>query len=58
MLGFYDPDGFLFNKEGKDEFGGHYDDKGFYHPGDKNKDEFKDLIAPSNDYEDEDELIR
>ena len=25
VVGFYDPDGYFFNKEGKDEFGGYYD---------------------------------
>lgn len=54
--GFYDPDGYLFNKEGYDEFGGYYDERGFYHPGEKNKHEFEQYAA---DYEDdEDDLIR
>ena len=30
---FYDPDGYFFNKDGKDEFGGYYDDDWHYHPG-------------------------
>lgn len=34
---FYDPDGVFFNKEGLDEFGGHYDDKNVYVPGELNK---------------------
>ena len=40
-IDFYDPDGYYFNKEGKDEFGGHYDSDGYYHPGEKNKHEFE-----------------
>jgi hypothetical protein len=39
--GFYDPDGYLFDAEGFDEFGGYYDNDGFYHPGEKNKHEFE-----------------
>ena len=50
---FYDPDGYYFGSDGKDEFGGYYDDKWYYHPGDKNKHEFD---APS--YDEEDELVR
>lgn len=34
---FYDPDGYFFNKEGFDEFGGHYDENNRYFPGEKNK---------------------
>jgi hypothetical protein len=55
FIGFYDPDGYYFDKEGFDEFGGYYDDGGFYHPGEGNKHEFYDL----EDYDDEeDDLIR
>ena len=43
---FYDPDGYFF-KDGKDEFGGYYDDDNCYHPGPGNRHEFED---------DEDEL--
>lgn len=39
-IAFYDPDGYYFDKEGYDEFGGRYDSKGFYHPGEGNKHEF------------------
>jgi hypothetical protein len=28
---FYDPNGYKFNKDGYDEFGGYYDDKYFYY---------------------------
>ena len=35
-IDFYDPDGYYFNKEGIDEFGGYYDDMFYYHPGEKN----------------------
>jgi hypothetical protein len=42
FLGFYDPDGYLFNKDGLDEFGGYFDNEGFYHPGEKNKHDFTD----------------
>lgn len=38
--GFFDPDGYRFNKEGYDEFGGYYDDHGYYIPGDKYKDNY------------------
>lgn len=41
-LDFYDPDGYYFNVEGFDEFGGYYEGD-FYHPGEKNKHEFEDL---------------
>ncbi len=54
ILDFYDPDGYYFDKDGKDEFGGFYDSDGFYHPGDKNKHEFEDV----EEEVDEDELIR
>jgi hypothetical protein len=40
--GFYDPDGYKFNELGFDEFGGHYDNDGYYHPGEANKHEFPD----------------
>jgi hypothetical protein len=53
-IDFYDPDGYYFNKEGLDEFGGYYDDDYLYHPGEGNKHEFEDLY----DVEEEDELIR
>lgn len=52
-LDFYDPDGYYFDKEGKDEFGGYYDGD-YYIPGEKNKHEFEDLY----DEEYDDELIR
>lgn len=52
MLDFFDPDGYYFNKEGKDEFGGHYNAKGFYIPGEKNKHEFE------SEDDEEDDLIR
>ena len=39
---FYDPDGYFFNVEGYDEFGGHYDDNNLYIPGEGNKDLFDD----------------
>lgn len=29
---YYDPDGIYFNKEGKDKYGGHYDENFIYHP--------------------------
>ena len=38
--GFYDPDGYKFDENGLDEFGGYYDDNGNYYPGEKNKHEF------------------
>jgi len=40
ILAFYDPDGYYFNIEGYDEFGGYYNDKGIYIPGPKNEHEF------------------
>lgn len=55
FIDFYDPDGYYFNKDGYDEFGGRYDAKGFYTPGEGNKHEFEDL---DDDYDDEDELIK
>ena len=42
FLGFYDPDGYFFDKDGFDQFGGYYDNDGYYHPGEKNKHEFPD----------------
>lgn len=51
---FYDPDGYYFDVEGFDEFGGYYDSKGYYHPGEANKHEFEEL----HDYDYEDDLIR
>ena len=54
FVDFYDPDGYYFDQDGFDEFGGYYDSKGLYFPGPGNKHEFKDLL----DYEDDDELIR
>ena len=56
ILDFYDPDGYYFNKEGKDEFGGYYDSDNCYHPGDGNKHEFESLDYYEDDYDDE--LIR
>jgi hypothetical protein len=55
ILAFYDPDGYYFNKDGFDEFGGYYDAKGIYHPGEKNKHEFEELYQ---DYDEEDDLIK
>ena len=43
-LGFYDPDGYFFNEEGFDEYGGYYDEEGLYYPGEKNKHEFPHLL--------------
>jgi len=40
FIGYYDPDGFLFNTEGFDEFGGYYNEKWVYIPG-SNKDDLK-----------------
>jgi hypothetical protein len=54
-IGFYDPDGYYFNVEGFDEFGGYYDDDGLYFPGELNKHEFEDYY---DDELDEDELVR
>ena len=34
---FYDPDGHFFDKDGYDEFGGYYDEKDVYVPGEGNK---------------------
>ena len=48
LLGFFDPDGYFFNEDGFDEFGGYYDNDGFYHPGEKNKHEFPDYKAHEN----------
>ena len=53
-IAFYDPDGYYFNEEGFDEFGGHYEGI-YYIPGEKNKHEFEDLYG-DDDYDDE--LIR
>ncbi len=50
---FYDPDGYHFNKDRRDEFGGYYDSRWLYHPGEKNKHEFADTYD-----EDDDDLIR
>ena len=55
ILGFYDPDGYLFDKNRRDEFGGHYDEQWRYHPGEANKHEFQDMY--NEDYDDDD-LIR
>lgn len=52
IVDFYDPDGYYFDKEGFDEFGGYYDSDGYYHPGEGNKHEFEDLHE-EDDYEDE-----
>jgi hypothetical protein len=58
-IAFFDPDGYFFNREGKDEFGGNYDSQGYYHPGEGNKHEFDSYNSNRGDYEDEDdELIR
>ena len=54
FIDFYDPDGYYFNAEGKDEFGGYYDDRGYYHPGPGNKHEFEEY----EDEDEEDELIK
>ena len=54
MLDFYDPDGYHFNKEGKDEFGGHYDKAGYYIPGERNQHEFDN----EDYYDEEEELIK
>jgi len=54
FVDYYDPDGFYFDREGFDEFGGYY--KGiFYIPGEGNKHELEDLYG---DEDEEDELIR
>lgn len=52
---FYDPDGYYFDKEGLDEYGGYYDGI-YYVPGEGNRHEFEDLYYEEDDYEDE--LIR
>ena len=52
---FYDPDGYFFDKQGYDEFGGYYDDSGCYVPGEKNKEEFRDIYGQE---EVEDDLIK
>lgn len=39
---FYDPDGHYFDKDGKDEFGGYYDSKNNYIPGEGNRHLFED----------------
>lgn len=58
-IDFYDPDGYYFNKEGFDEFGGRYDNEGLYIPGEKNKHEFQDMYAQEvDDDEYNDELVR
>ena len=47
---FYDPDGYLFNKEGFDEFGGHYDDDNIYIPGEKNEELLEDDNIDEDNY--------
>ena len=47
-LGFYDPDGYFFDKDGLDEFGGYYDEEGIYFPGEGNKHEFPEYLHPEN----------
>lgn len=42
---FYDPDGVYFNKEGKDKYGGYYDEEFIYHPGQ----EYLDLVKAIED---------
>lgn len=65
--GFYDPDGYLFNSEGFDEFGGYYDEEGQYFPGDGNKHLYPELTEDKKEKKktqgkkkdiDDDELIR
>jgi hypothetical protein len=53
FLDFYDPDGYYFDVNGFDEFGGHYEGD-LYFPGEKNKHEFEDLYYD----EEEDELVK
>ena len=45
---FYDPDGYLFDKYGFDEFGGSYNENNIYIPGEKNKN----LIKKNNNPKD------
>jgi hypothetical protein len=52
--GFYDPDGFLFDEKGFDQFGGYYDNDGLYHPGEANKHEFPDYKKPEDTRKDSD----
>ena len=42
---FYDPDGVYFNKEGKDKYGGYYDEEFIYHAGQ----EYLDLVKAIED---------
>lgn len=45
--------------EGKDEFGGYYDDEGVYFPGEGNKHEFEEMYAQYEEADEyDDELIR
>ena len=46
---FYDPDGYLFNKEGYDEFGGHYDSDNNYIPGEGNMHLFEEDVSSESD---------
>lgn len=55
-IDFYDPDGYYFNKDGYDEFGGHYEGL-YYFPGEGNKHEFEEHYY-DDDEDEEDELIR
>lgn len=55
FIDFYDPDGYYFDVNGKDEFGGYYDERGLYHPGPGNIHEFNDSYQEEDE---EDELIR
>jgi hypothetical protein len=52
-IDFYDPDGYYFDQEGFDEFGGYYEGI-YYYPGEGNKHEFEDF--QDDDYEDDDLL--
>ncbi len=55
--GFYDPDGYFFDQDGFDMFGGYYDNDGYYHPGKKN-DRLPASGSKKNDIDDDDELIK
>jgi hypothetical protein len=58
FLAFYDPDGYYFNEKGFDEYGGRYDERGFYHPGKGNKHEFDSVNHEEYGDEFDDDLIR
>ena len=51
---FYDPDGYHFDSQGYDEFGGHYDSQNRYIPGEENKHLLDDLEATIEN----DELVK